>query len=113
MAAGFRTEPALSVPMDAKQRSAATATADPPLEPPGILDKSHGLYVVPKYGLIVVPPAAHSCILVFPRIIAPALLSRATTVASKSGTQSARIFDPAVVLTPRVAKLSLIDTGIP
>ena len=58
-------------------------------------------------------PAAHSCRLVLPRITAPACLSLATTVASSSGTQSASIFEPAVVRTPAVARLSLTETGTP
>ena len=35
-------------------------------------------------------------------MIAPALASRATTVASAVGTESARIFEPPVVRTPFV-----------
>ena len=62
---------------------------------------------------MVVQPAAHSCMLVLPRITAPACLSRATTVASSSGIQSDKCFDPAVVRTPAVARLSLMETGIP
>ena len=46
---------------------------------------------------MVVPPPAHSCMLFLPRTMAPASRSRVTTVASKSGFQSARIWLPAVV----------------
>ena len=35
-AAGWRIEPPVSVPVAAKQVSAATAAADPPEEPPGV-----------------------------------------------------------------------------
>jgi hypothetical protein len=47
IAAGFLTDPALSVPIEARHKSAATAAADPPLDPPGILFVSQGLCVVP------------------------------------------------------------------
>ena len=45
--AGFLTEPAASVPTDAMHIPAATATADPLLEPPGIRLRSQGLQGVP------------------------------------------------------------------
>ena len=45
--AGFRTEPALSVPMDAKPRLAATAAAEPPLDPPVARVTSQGLRLGP------------------------------------------------------------------
>ena len=38
--AGFRSDPPVSVPSAASTSPAATATADPPLEPPGILPRS-------------------------------------------------------------------------
>ena len=46
-AAGFLTEPALSVPMDARHRLAATAAAEPPLEPPVARPTSQGLRLGP------------------------------------------------------------------
>ena len=45
--AGLRTDPAASVPTDAMHMPAATATADPLLEPPGIRLRSQGLQGVP------------------------------------------------------------------
>ena len=45
--AGFLTEPAASVPTVAMHMPAATATADPLLEPPGIRSRSQGLQGVP------------------------------------------------------------------
>src|SRR5437899_388251 len=105
MEPGFLTDCALSVPIEPKHRLDDTAAAEPPLEPPAMRFQSH--------GLMVVPPSAHSCRLVFPRITAPASLSFVTTVASKSGIQLSKIFEPAVVLTPLVAMLSLIEKGMP
>ena len=48
-----------------------------------------------------------------PTITAPAASSRSTAAASKSGTQPARIFDPAVVVVPAIASRSLTATGTP
>ncbi len=45
--------------------------------------------------------------------IAPARASFRATVASAAGTKSRRIFDPAVVLIPRVQMLSFNVIGIP
>src|SRR5262245_20374873 len=48
-----------------------------------------------------------------PSTTAPASLSRVTTVASATGTESARIFEPAVVFTPAVLKRSFNPSGTP
>jgi hypothetical protein len=47
MEPGFLIDCALSVPMEPKHKLAATAAPEPPLEPPAIRFKSHGLRVVP------------------------------------------------------------------
>src|ERR1035437_8840380 len=44
--AGCLIDPPVSDPKAATHISAATAAADPPEDPPGTLDKSHGLQVV-------------------------------------------------------------------
>ena len=49
--AGVRTEPARSLPTSNADRPAATAAAPPPVEPPGVRPRSHGLLVRPKIGL--------------------------------------------------------------
>ena len=41
--AGMRIEPPVSLPMAIGTMPAATAAADPPLDPPGIRLRSHGL----------------------------------------------------------------------
>ena len=46
-AAGFLTDPALSVPMEARPSPAATAAAEPPLEPPVARAVSHGFRLGP------------------------------------------------------------------
>src|SRR6187551_845925 len=56
--AGSRTEPPVSVPIAARQRSAATAAAEPPLEPPGILSAATGLTTAPYASFAEVAPNA-------------------------------------------------------
>src|SRR5207302_6389854 len=45
--AGMRMEPPVSVPMLPKQSPAATAAAEPPLEPPGMRARSQGFRTGP------------------------------------------------------------------
>jgi hypothetical protein len=49
--AGLRTEPTMSVPTMTGQIPAATAAAEPELEPPEVADRSHGLRVGPNFEL--------------------------------------------------------------
>jgi len=112
-AAGWRIEPPVSEPSASGARRAATAAADPPLDPPGVRSSAHGLRVGPKAEFSVDEPIANSSQLVLPITTAPARSSRATAVASYGGTNVSSIFDAAVVLTPRVHRLSLIATGTP
>jgi hypothetical protein len=62
--------------------SATTLTAAPPDEPPGNLSLFQGLRLAPKSEVSVEEPSAKASILVFPRLIAPASVTRRTTVAS-------------------------------
>jgi hypothetical protein len=64
------------------------------VEPPALRSGFQGLRVRPKTGLKVLPPAANSGVFVFPTTMAPASLSRSTTVASCSGTWSAKSGEP-------------------
>src|SRR3569833_88346 len=95
-AAGMRIDPEVSEPRAARAIPVATATAEPPLDPPGVFVTSHGLRHVPQCGLSVVPPRAYSCMFVLPRTTAPASPRRSLTPASTSGTKSAWIFEPIV-----------------
>ena len=81
-AAGWRMEPPVSVPSVPAARSAATAAAEPPEEPPGTRERSHGLRVVKYAEFSVDEPIANSSMLSLPRMTAPAARSFATTVAS-------------------------------
>ena len=92
---------------------AATATADPPLDPPGMRSSAHGLFAGPNAEFSVDDPIANSSQLVLPTMTAPAACSRSTTVASYGGTNVSRIRDDAVVRMPRVQMLSLSATGTP
>ena len=53
--AGMRTDPPMSVPSASATQPVATATAEPPDEPPQVLDGSQGLRVSPHSGLRVNP----------------------------------------------------------
>ena len=92
---------------------AATAAAAPPLDPPGVRDRSHGLRVAPKTALNVCDPAPNSGVLVLPITIAPAARSRSTSSESASGTCEANSGDPYVVRIPAVSSRSLTAIGSP
>ena len=76
-AAGIRIEPAPSAATAAGTRPAATAAAEPPLEPPGVRSVSHGLRVTPHVIDSVNGHSPSSGIVVLPITIAPASRSRA------------------------------------
>ena len=61
---------------------AATTAAEPPDEPPGMREKSHGFIVRPKAEFSVELPIANSSRLQRPRGIAPAARNLRITVAS-------------------------------
>src|SRR5205085_5851819 len=101
--AGKRMEPPVSVPRLPSAKPAATATAEPPDEPPGTRVRSHGLRALPYAEFSFEEPIANSSQFVLPTITAPAALRRAATVASYDGTKSVRMRDAAVVRIPAVA----------
>ena len=80
--AGMRTEPPQSVPSAAVARFAATAAADPVLDPPESRPSSYGFFVSPVSEEYENHPAAKSHRAVFPSTTAPAARSRRTTSAS-------------------------------
>ena len=82
-AAGWRTEPPVSLPSAAIASSAATAAAEPPLDPPGTRVRSHGLpRRLHTLEFSVEEPIANSSRFVRPKGIAPAARSCRITVAS-------------------------------
>src|SRR5258708_35516053 len=78
---GMRIEPPVSLPMEPRHIPAATAAAEPPLEPPGMWVGSQGLRVGGVYV-----PYANSWVFVLPMMTAPALRNCSTTVASSCET---------------------------
>ena len=81
-AAGSLTEPPVSLPRAAMHWPAATAAAEPPLEPPVMRPGFQGLRAGPSWGLMLVAPRANSCICSLPRRMAPARENRSVTAAS-------------------------------
>src|SRR5262249_33079970 len=81
MAPGCRMEPPVSEPRANATSPAATAAAEPPLEPPGTREGSHGFPVGPYPLFSVELPMANSSQFVLPIRMAPAASSRSNTVA--------------------------------
>src|SRR5918998_5568285 len=77
-AAGMRMEPAPSLPCASGPSPAATAAAAPPLDPPGVLARFHGLNEGPNTRFPESPFHPSSGVLVFPTITAPAEYTRST-----------------------------------
>src|SRR5271167_2248216 len=84
-APGWRIEPPVSVPKAATASPAATAAAEPPLEPPGTRSRATGFRTGPYAEFSFELPMANSSQFVLPSKIAPASSSRATAVASYGG----------------------------
>ncbi|MDW3217235.1 MAG: hypothetical protein R8F63_01370 [Acidimicrobiales bacterium] len=80
-AAGMRIDPAPSLADAAPTSPAATAAPEPPLEPPGVRPRFHGLRVSPVAGDSVNPQIASSGRFVIPMVIAPASSRRWTCTA--------------------------------
>ena len=91
----------------------ASAAAEPPLEPPAVRARFHGLRVAPNTAFVVFGPNANSGVFVLPMMMAPASRRRWTTSASSSGTWLSKSLEPKVVRRPRVGVTSLIPTGMP
>jgi hypothetical protein len=93
-AAGMRMDRPVSLASAAGMTLAATATADPPLDPPLMKSGCHGLRVPAPLGCSVVMPQPNSCDLVKPTMTAPARLRRLITSASAEATAPARACEP-------------------
>src|SRR5437879_12459759 len=101
-AAGRRTEPPVSVPMATGARPAATATAEPLDEPPGVrcTVRSHGFHGVPRCVLVPKEPIANSTVWVLPSRIMPAPTSRS---AGGPGVGDTRLAPPFAAAAAREA----------
>ena len=80
----MRIEPPPSDAVAPAQSPAAVAAAEPPLDPPGVRDVSHGFRVIPHASVSVKPQMASSGRFVLPRTIAPAARRRRTISPSAS-----------------------------
>ena len=92
--AGVRRLPPRSEPVASHTWPVASATAEPPDEPPQVRSTSHGLRVSPNTSLKVLAPAPNSGEFDLPMTTAPRLSSRSTIRSDCSGTKSAKIGDP-------------------
>ena len=70
--AGTRMEPPPSLPTPPADIPAAIAADSPPLDPPAVRVRSHGLFVRPYKRLSVSHAISSSGVLVTPRTMAPA-----------------------------------------
>src|SRR5687768_7892393 len=111
--AGWRIEPPVSVAVAMGEIRAATAAAEPPELPPGTSLGFQGLRTGPYQLVSLDEPMANSSMLVLPSMTMPAALSFSTTVASYGDTKLSSIFEPQLVLTPAVQKMSLCASGRP
>src|SRR5688500_13136049 len=110
-AAGCRTDPPVSDPSATGTSRAATAAADPPEEPPGTRDVSHGLSAGPNAECSFDAPIANSSMLVLPTRAAPFARRRATAVASNGERYSPRMREPHVDGMSLVTMLSFSAIG--
>src|SRR3989344_1038497 len=112
-AAGCLIEPPVSEPSAPAHISAATATAEPPEEPPGTLDVSWGFFVRPYPEFSVEEPIANSSMFVRPIMTAPAFLSFFVTAESYDARYDPRMREAAEHIFPSMRILSLRAIGTP
>ena len=112
MVAGTRTLPPASLPSATGAIPLATATALPLLDPPGILEGSHGFTGVPQCGFTPVGWMPNSCMLVLANTTAPAARRRWISGASWTA-GSVRNLVPLVEGSPATSMQSFTATGTP
>ena len=103
----------VSLPVPSTAKLAAMAAPVPPLDPPGVRVRSYGFSVCPPSELTDDPFSASSVWLALPMTMAPASRRRATTNASRGGTERASVTAPPVVGRSAVSTLSLRIRGMP
>src|ERR1700692_5015314 len=109
---GCRCRPPHSDPPRGGAPPGATSAAPPPLLPPGVLDRSYGLFVRPYRLLFDSPPLPISGTFVRPSTIAPSARSLDTAVASSPAT-ARRTGLPPEQASPATRITSLTTTGSP
>ena len=112
-AAGIRIEPPPSVPSASATWPAASAAAEPLLEPPGVCPADQGLRVAGPSGLWPKARCPYSGIAVMPTITAPAARSRATAGPSACSRLPFVKSDPTSRGSPATATCSFTATGTP
>src|SRR5581483_4347866 len=95
MAPGHSIDPSVSVPIESGAKPAATAAAEPELDPQGDRSRAYGLRHCPPRALQPLVDRvdrilAHSLMLALPKMTAPASRSRRATSASRLGRRSSR-----------------------
>src|SRR5499426_2032964 len=116
---GQTIDPSVSVPIETVTRFAATAIAEPELEPQGVRFSTYGFRAWPLRALQPLEPGvdlkyAHSLIDALPRMTAPACRRRCAIVESSRGRAPTRARAPAVVsILSAVAMLSFSKMGMP
>lgn len=98
--AGIRIDPPPSVACAIGAIPQATAAAEPPLEPPALCSRLHGLRVGPNSRGSVELANPSSGVLVLPKMTSPARFSRAVISLSWSSTKSLNSAPPKVVTAP-------------
>src|SRR5690606_19211789 len=99
--AGMRIEPPPSVACAIGSMPAATAAAEPPLDPPGVCSVFQGLRVGPKRCGSVTGIRPNSDEFVFPSTTRPAARQRRTSSLSAAGMFCANSLEAYVVGAPK------------
>ncbi len=109
----MRVEPPPSLACATGTMPAATAAAEPPLEPPGVLVVSHGLRVAPNRAVSVTGRIPYSGSVVEPTTTKPAAFRRVTTLWSTGAMKSPMSSAANVSRRPAIERLFLIAIGTP
>ena len=109
----MRPEPAPSVDMAIGPSPSATETAAPPLDPPDVCSRFHGLRVMPCRRLSVSTLWPNSGVVVLANSTASAAFHWPMALASVVGTLSFMVREAKAVRRPLVRIRSLADTGTP
>src|SRR4029077_15996369 len=114
-AAGARIEPKPSEACAIGSMREATAAAAPPLDPPELWARFHGLRVGPCSCGSQVSESPSSQVLVRPKITRPAFFNRFTcSLSADDGGVSAKKREPRVMRTPAIGEVrSFMRKGTP
>src|SRR4029077_10210681 len=111
--AGILIEPPMSEPVASVAVPAASAAADPPLEPPGEYLVCHGLRVTPQSRDQVTGAQENSGVVVRACTMPPASRIRCAKAAVSSATASRSGSEPSVLRCPAISASSFTATGRP